>query len=305
MAESDLEKELEAAAAALSTPAKEKPVQGEARLPFIEAVLVKEEKKPEGDAKKAAPGEKKLSIIQSIANLIRKILAPITKFLPKPKPVDPSKGFVATGEIDPKLLEFSKGIPPEVVPQLHLEKALETVLFAPVSKDRYSRRMSVLFFLASLAALTTTVMIWVHYRNKPAGKHVKTAFEEGSENLGEFLKKEADISRERASWTVMGSFLVQLTTPETRSGQKIKGVFNLAELELVAQCDLKATCEYVDNNLTLFRDKIMDILHNVERDEIMTAEGKRKMKVAILARMNSLLPKGKIREIYFTKFLLS
>lgn len=61
--------------------------------------------------------------------------------------------------------------------------------------------------------------------------------------------------------------------------------------------------EDLDTRVPQLRDAILAILSAKRYDEVSSAQGKMILKQEILRRVNSLLPKGQITNVYFTEFV--
>lgn len=170
------------------------------------------------------------------------------------------------------------------------------------SPDRPTRRMSALF-LASLIGLFLVSGVGIHRYREMQRIRGSAKEEETARNLGEFLKKQAEEARQKASLLDLGVFSIELRASK---GQKpIPGVVNMAEVEITLECDSKQTRELVERNQAKVKSAVTNALTAVERAELMSRDGKKRIKKSIIDRINESLPSGKIEEVYFTKLLLS
>jgi len=80
---------------------------------------------------------------------------------------------------------------------------------------------------------------------------------------------------------------------------------NLAEIELMAQCDVAETCEEVAKHLTEIQSLISNVLIGVDYDTLLSQPGKGKLRDQIIERIERALGKGHIRNILFTKLVVS
>jgi flagellar basal body-associated protein FliL len=80
---------------------------------------------------------------------------------------------------------------------------------------------------------------------------------------------------------------------------------NMAEVEIFAECDGKETQEYLEENLAQARNQLNGVFLSVDREELLTRDGKRKFKKRILELLNGWLPHGKIRAVYFSKLVVA
>lgn len=178
-------------------------------------------------------------------------------------------------------------------------------LFSP---EWQVRRMSWLFVLSLIgvaAVLTLTVQRKKALDALNPEQPEVAAHSEGSlqENFGHMVGKSADFAKRKFSTMELGSFNVELKRDPAL--KLPRGVINMAEIELVAECDSKVTCEYIETHMTRARDQVSTLLTALERDELMSKSGKRKLKKTLLDRLNHWLPSGKLENLYVTKLVIS
>lgn len=80
---------------------------------------------------------------------------------------------------------------------------------------------------------------------------------------------------------------------------------NIAELELVVECDSPDTHTYIEENLVQARNQLTDIFLSMERDDLLSREGKRKLKKRLIERLNGWMPRGKIQNVFFAKLVVA
>jgi flagellar FliL protein len=54
----------------------------------------------------------------------------------------------------------------------------------------------------------------------------------------------------------------------------------------------------------MLRDSVISMLSTLKSDELMTPDGKKKLKLDLLKALNDRLPELKVREIYFNEFMV-
>jgi len=124
-----------------------------------------------------------------------------------------------------------------------------------------------------------------------------------AKNLDEFIKKQAEEAKKQFTMQSLGTFTIQLKPID---GQKAgPGVMNLAEIDVQARCDEKETCDSLKEGLAQVSNEITTALGPMDRDELMTKDGKLHLKKKILDRINAWLPKGKVEDIYFSRLVIS
>lgn len=182
---------------------------------------------------------------------------------------------------------------------------VQFILKGLVSRDPPTRRMAALFLLSSvglIAVLTVGVQRILHKtRKSPADL---AASQSTGKHLGDFIQKTADEARLKAGQISLGIFTIELKpSPDQKKTRSY--VFNLAELEIHLSCDSKETRDYIEENLPKARNQITNYFTAVDRSALMTREGKRRIKDELTQKLNLWLPRGKIEEIYFTKFVMN
>ena len=178
-----------------------------------------------------------------------------------------------------------------------------------VSPDGPTRRMS-LFFFVSLTALVGVGVLTVRRAVRQSNEREAMALvaeQEALERTKEatFLGKTqvAGAEAARASMISVGQFTIELKA--VPGHPKSKGFMNMAELELVVECDSADTHTYIEENLVQARSQLTDIFLSMDRDELLTREGKRKLKKRLIERLNGWMPRGKIQNVFFAKLVVA
>jgi flagellar basal body-associated protein FliL len=185
------------------------------------------------------------------------------------------------------------------------------------SPDGPTRRMAVLFF-ASLAGVVAIGGLAIEHharvkreqaerekalaearaeRDAEAELYGKTESREGEHGTG------AQGGKHAATMLSLGQFTIAL---KPVPGRPTGGSFvNMAEVELYAECDTGATHDFLEENLAQARSQLSGVFLSVDREELLSRDGKRKLKRRILELLNGWLPRGKIKEIYFSKLVVA
>ncbi len=172
------------------------------------------------------------------------------------------------------------------------------------SKDKLTRRMSFFFWLSSLGYLGVCGMGFkYHFAATSREKFAEKQLHAEKQNLSIFIKKQADDARRKAATLALGTFWVELNSDF--DGKTPFGLVNMAEIAIVLECDSKETRVFIETNLVIVRDKFATLFVAMDRDEIMSREGKRSIKRKLLEKINTWLPSGKVEEIYFSKLHFS
>lgn len=172
------------------------------------------------------------------------------------------------------------------------------------SKDGPTRRMSWMFILSLVGLVfVTSYAVRRHYQHGKSFKDQITAVDSGAKNLGAFLEKQSEEAKRKYSSVTIGKFTVDLKNGA--SERKISGVMNMVEIEIVAQCDTKSTCDWIEEHALQTKNEITNTLVGLERDDILSKDGKRRLKKALISKLNSWLPAGKVEEVFFSKLVVS
>ncbi len=222
---------------------------------------------------------------------------------PKKKSSKKSGGFSLFGK-------KKKSGPPDVLWTVKLERRLHAlsdgareIFGGLVSRDAWMRRMSFLFVLSCVGLGTVIWMAAERYREQAllAGKGVEE--DDTATNLGNLFGRTAEEAKRKYTIQNIGEFTVELRKAE--GDLKVPGVINLAEVELVVECDSKQTCVYVEEHLAQARNQVTNVFVALDREALLSREGKRKIKKMMVEKLNLWLPHGKIENLFFSKLIIS
>jgi len=164
--------------------------------------------------------------------------------------------------------------------------------------------MSLVFFLSLFGFVTVSVVGGRIYWQKRADKiRAMSAYENEVSRMGDFFSKTAEEAKRRNTIQDLGKYTFSVKKPE--GAPKVSGVIHMGEIELFAECDVRETCAYVDENMTSVRNHVTSVFVDLERGEILTREGKRRLKKQLLDRLNVWLPRGKIKNIFISRLVIS
>ena len=166
------------------------------------------------------------------------------------------------------------------------------------------RRMAVLF-VSSLGGLAVVggvgggkIYQWrVDASMREQALKAALAAQQVGENIGDFVGKRAEEAKRRNTTMVVGVFEMEVVEGNMRSP-------NSAELEIVVECDDKPTCDHIQKNGTPVRNEILSALSPMSREELLSREGKARLKRQIIERLNAFVPSGKIENVYFTRLVV-
>lgn len=170
------------------------------------------------------------------------------------------------------------------------------------SPDWPTKKMAFLFicfFTGSVITLSLTArQVYLAFKSPiphpeeetlPAGEHT-----EGMKELSKELDQYATLE--------VGSFSVELKPIPGKTGPQ--GLIDIAEINIVIICDEPKTCKYIEDNLSRARDQMINVFIQVDRDRLLTTNGKLEIKRAILQRLNSWLPEGEVKNVVFTDIIV-
>jgi hypothetical protein len=83
------------------------------------------------------------------------------------------------------------------------------------------------------------------------------------------------------------------------------GTKNMGMAEVVLLCDSPETRKWIQENIPVVRNEVLKAFSPMDREELLTKDGKLKLKNLIIKKLNAFLPEGTIQEIYFPRFVLA
>lgn len=172
------------------------------------------------------------------------------------------------------------------------------------SKDKPSRRMAVVF-LVSVAGLITTIVIGVvQFFSRSSDAPVQLSLvEQDAKKISDFVQKQVDLSKQRASFLQLGTFTIELkSVPGSRP---TRGVLNMAEVEIFVQCDEAKTRDFLFAHQAQMRDHVTRVIPVMDREELLTREGKKLIKNRIRKELNEWIPSGEIIDVHFSRLMIN
>lgn len=205
--------------------------------------------------------------------------------------------------------------------KIFTRKNLKDLFLGLLSPDRPTRKMTVFFYLSLfvfIALMGSFGKNW--YRSVVAKKKVETALLVEAEKKAPWVlkAKEKDLIKLQLN---LGEFMLELRPRQEEAGDakgtKVysKDHMNIATIELIAECDTVDTCHFVEEHIVQVRDQMILILTGLEREVLMSREGKQKVKRALIDRLNrwlgdhgisdKTLNKAPIENLYFNRLVLT
>ncbi|HLD99416.1 MAG TPA: flagellar basal body-associated FliL family protein [Bdellovibrionota bacterium] len=170
--------------------------------------------------------------------------------------------------------------------------------------DLPSRRMAILFFIGVLGVAIVLSIVYERYiRYQDLRKYQSTAAEQTSKNLGEFIQKQAEHAKHKFSTLTLGKFTVDIAPID--SPPPARGVNSVAEVEIVIECDSKETRYFIEDNLARAQDQITNVFASLTRDDLLSRDGKKKLKARLIEKLNGWLPSGKVEDLFFNDLVIS
>lgn len=170
------------------------------------------------------------------------------------------------------------------------------------SKDRLTRRAALVFYLSFLALIVllsytsfSLLKSWNHQRRLKKELHAK--------EVEESTRLQREIDSNVARQISLGTFFLELK--EVPKQYMVRGNRNMGQVEIMVLCDSENSHDYIEQHLIPAKSQVSEVLTVIDRDEIMSPHGKRKLSAVIRERLNHWLPHGKVLEVYFSKFVIS
>ncbi len=130
---------------------------------------------------------------------------------------------------------------------------------------------------------------WRYFKHSRGGPAAAT---------GAAAKPESSGKLEMKSTLNLDPFLVNLADPDNPRFLKVTFRLGLAEAKLGEELAGDPVV------LAATRDTIISLLSSKTADQVMTAEGKNRLREEVRTRVNAVLPKGKIGEVYIVDFVV-
>jgi hypothetical protein len=182
-----------------------------------------------------------------------------------------------------------------------------TLLRGVRSQDPSVRRMTWIFLGSLLGAMVLLGAAAHRFYQGVAERRKVEAERDAAKTMTEFLTRQAEERRRRVFSSNLGEFSFELSQGGGRDGEaatQALGVTGLAEAEIIVECDTAETCEYIDKSLPVIRDQVTAALTEVDREELIHREGKRRIRKAIVDRINQVLPRGRVMNAFFGRLVI-
>jgi flagellar basal body-associated protein FliL len=172
------------------------------------------------------------------------------------------------------------------------------------SPDVPTRNAAILFVLSLAGIVFVLILAGSYFWQSRKLMHDELANTgDAGKNFGEFIRKQSEEAKRKYTFQSLGTFNIELKPVD--SEVKAKGVMNMAEVEIQAQCDKKETCEFLEDQSAKVKDEVTQVFTAMERDELLSKEGKKRMKKKIIDRLNLFLTEGKVENLFFSKLIIN
>lgn len=167
------------------------------------------------------------------------------------------------------------------------------------STDREMKKMGYLF-LTSIFGIVSLFLVLGVYRYKKAHPNDEAA--QQGENISKFLQKQAEDTKNKFLTANLGSFSVPLKKDENAVGGDRST--HMAEFEVAVECDSVETCNLVMEKSTEARDRLIHVIESYDREEILSQDGKARIRSGLKEKLNDWLGDGKITNLYFPRLVV-
>jgi flagellar basal body-associated protein FliL len=144
------------------------------------------------------------------------------------------------------------------------------------------------------------------WRNRPEALS-RAAREQ--KQLTEFLARQAEDSKEKVSSVDLGSFTLEVRPAADAEARAPHGVSNMAEVKISIRCEDRDTREFITTHPVQIKNAVTGVFVQLERDDLLTKDGKARMKRRILERLNHWLEEehvhGRIDDVYFPSLIVN
>lgn len=175
-------------------------------------------------------------------------------------------------------------------------------LFGGVRSPDWSTRLGSFLFLAFLVATLFTIGVGLRFVAQQQAMRKSEAAKNDPElqKARDLQAKKAQDEARKKNTFVLGNFNTSLKTPMVQGRAGGNQPLNSVELEIVIECDALSTRHYIEENIIPAQHQAASALNELTEADLMTAEGKRKLRRTIMYKLNTWLPKGRVDDIFFS-----
>ncbi|MBI2712733.1 MAG: flagellar basal body-associated FliL family protein [Bdellovibrio sp.] len=181
-------------------------------------------------------------------------------------------------------------------------REISLVFTGIASADAQTAKMSLIFIL-SFSGIVYLIGTTAYQSSKRSAEIRAKENAAKMARSAALAKKLGEEERLKESLLNMGRFTLELIPAEGK--RPPHGIVNMAEVEFVLQCDSPETRHYIEGNFTLARNLMVTALVPMEREDLLSHEGKKKWKAILLRVLNQWLTHGKVQDVYFSKMIIN
>lgn len=212
------------------------------------------------------------------------------------KPVEPDPPMAAaaaqvTAPAGPKPPSKLKGL------LLKFEEPFIKMWKALVEPSLGQRHLALLFLVGLAGSVT---FFWIgmsrHLKARPRTHAHEAAHADPAEAMEALARKKAEAAEAKQSMVRMGLFEGSVVDAGVR-----------IELEISVEFDTGATGRWISANLDPARSAVLGAVatvRGVSSQKLLTPEGKERIREQVRAHLDDLLPSGRVKDVYFTKFVI-
>jgi len=192
---------------------------------------------------------------------------------------------------------------------------LREILGAFRVKDGRVRRMALLFVVSAIGIFMVSGLSIYRVISVIRKHQEEQKSRDAAQSMSEFFARQADESQRKTHVVILGEFSFEVkdspvyrdpevTEEEFRRAQGAVGVMQMAEAEIILECVTDETCRFIEKALPAARNQVTNVLIEIEREDLMTREGKRRVRKQIVDRINAWLGSARVTNAYFSKLVL-
>lgn len=187
---------------------------------------------------------------------------------------------------------------------LGLGGSIKEVFKSVRSSDPPTRRMALVFILGFIGFLTVIgSSIWVLRSSDSSHSKAHSKKGEASEHTGHSKDASEAGDHYKNRLVELGEFQIELKA--TVDPESPTQVSNLATIAVVLLLDSPETAEHAKHSKDKLRNVMINIFSIEDREVLMSAGEKKKLKSEITKKVNAFLEHGQVVEVYFPKLLLN
>ena len=186
---------------------------------------------------------------------------------------------------------------------LPLAKQVEYLGQGVIASDPPTRWGSQIFWLSLIGLLVSTAAYWtIRHEAQLERERALIPSEEELARRTADERQRAEIASLKERSLEMGQFSIQIVAVAPPH----PGVLNTASVEITLECDHAEACERIKGRVVQARNEVIGVFRPVDREELFSKEGKKRLKRLILDRLNhwSASESGKVTQVHFVNLIV-